>query len=311
MSKKLYEEQDIQDIANAIREKNGTETKYLPSEMGGAIRAIGSVRSLKKLLDVSKSTKSMFEKNKEITDVSDLFLYDDTSEVTNMSYMFRDCTALTTMPAFDTRNVTDGSAMFHTCSNLETIPPTLNTSNMINMNNVFAGCNKLTSLPLIDTSKATNIDGLFNSCYELLEINPLNTDNVTNFTRPFYQTLKLTEVTLSSTKNGTLFEAMFWRAIRLVTINCELDFTKALNINNVFTNCIALVNVRFKEKSVFLDLSIAQSQLLSDESIQSIIDGLADLTGGTAKTLTLHTDVKAKLTEEQITSITSKNWNLA
>lgn len=40
MSKKLYEESSIQDIANAIREKNGEVTTYKIREMGTAIRAL-------------------------------------------------------------------------------------------------------------------------------------------------------------------------------------------------------------------------------------------------------------------------------
>lgn len=40
MAKKLYEEADIQDIAVAIREKNGTSTKYKASQMASAVRAI-------------------------------------------------------------------------------------------------------------------------------------------------------------------------------------------------------------------------------------------------------------------------------
>lgn len=40
MANKIYEEEHIRDIANAIREKNGTQNSYLVSEMGDAIRAI-------------------------------------------------------------------------------------------------------------------------------------------------------------------------------------------------------------------------------------------------------------------------------
>ena len=40
MGKKLYEESSIQDIAAAIREKNGSTTTYKVAEMGGAVRAI-------------------------------------------------------------------------------------------------------------------------------------------------------------------------------------------------------------------------------------------------------------------------------
>ena len=40
MAKKLYEESSVQDIAAAIREKNGTATKYKVAEMGAAVRAL-------------------------------------------------------------------------------------------------------------------------------------------------------------------------------------------------------------------------------------------------------------------------------
>lgn len=40
MAKKLYEEASVQDIANAIREKNGGATKYKIAEMGAAVRAL-------------------------------------------------------------------------------------------------------------------------------------------------------------------------------------------------------------------------------------------------------------------------------
>lgn len=42
MAKKLYEESAIQDIANAIREKNGSTTKYKVAEMGDAVRALSA-----------------------------------------------------------------------------------------------------------------------------------------------------------------------------------------------------------------------------------------------------------------------------
>lgn len=40
MSKKLYEESNIQDIASAIREKNGTENQYTVAQMASAVRDI-------------------------------------------------------------------------------------------------------------------------------------------------------------------------------------------------------------------------------------------------------------------------------
>lgn len=46
MAKKLYKESEIQDIANAIREKNGSATKYKVVEMADAVRAISGSESV-------------------------------------------------------------------------------------------------------------------------------------------------------------------------------------------------------------------------------------------------------------------------
>lgn len=59
------------------------------------------------------------------------------------------------------------------------------------------------------------------------------------------------------------------------------------------------------------DFSLSRCSNLSAESVQSVIDHLADLTGQTTQTLTFHATVGARLTEAQKTSITSRNWTLA
>ena len=83
--------------------------------------------------------------------------------------------------------------------------------------------------------------------------------------------------------------------------------TTATNMNN-YNN--SLKEVRFVETSIPLSISFNYSSQLSTETVQSIIDGLADLTGSTAQTLTLHATVGGKLTDEQKATITAKNWNL-
>lgn len=89
-----------------------------------------------------------------------------------------------------------------------------------------------------------------------------------------------------------------------------IDTTKAYATQNLFSYCNALKEVRFVNNSIPMSVSFSNSNLLSAESIQSIIDGLADLTGGTAQTLTLHATVGAKLTDTQKATITAKNWKL-
>ena len=96
---------------------------------------------------------------------------------------------------------------------------------------------------------------------------------------------------------------------KLKRIIGELDFSNATHINSMFSSCIALEEVRFKSESLFTTLQIPHTSVLSDESIQSIINGLA--TVEESQTIAFHVNVKAKLTEEQIATITSKNWTLA
>lgn len=91
----------------------------------------------------------------------------------------------------------------------------------------------------------------------------------------------------------------------------EFDLTNCTNVQRAFEYCARLETVRFTPGSIQISLGFAQSAMLSDETIQSIIDGLADMTGGTAQTLTLHADVGAKLTEEQKAAVAAKNWTLA
>jgi hypothetical protein len=73
----------------------------------------------------------------------------------------------------------------------------------------------------------------------------------------------------------------------------------------------ALRELRVVPLSIKVNFPINYSPNLSPETIQSIIDGLTDLTGQTAQTLTFHKDVGAKLTDEQKATITAKNWILA
>ena len=103
---------------------------------------------------------------------------------------------------------------------------------------------------------------------------------------------------------------LFYGCTSLKRIIGELDFSKMVNnFAYSFLSTTSLEEIRFKANSILLTIGFNHSNLLSDESIQSIIDGLA--TVETTQTLSLHGTVKAKLTESQKTQITSKNWTLA
>lgn len=138
----------------------------------------------------------------------------------------------------------------------------------------------------------------------------LDTSRVTSFSNMFAYCNSLTTIPQLDTSGGKNFSFMFHDCHELTTIP-QLDISKGIDFYGMFSYCRLLKNISFVANCIKKSISFLQSSLLTDESIQSIIDGLADLTGQTAQTITFHPDVKNKLTEEQIASATSKNWNIA
>ena len=96
----------------------------------------------------------------------------DTSNVTDMRYMFEGCSSLESLDlsGFDTSNVTDMRYMFHGCNSLESLDLSgFDTSNVTDMRCMFHGCNSLESLDLsgFDTSNVTDMDSMFEDCSSL------------------------------------------------------------------------------------------------------------------------------------------------
>ena len=167
---------------------------------------------------------------------------------------------------------------------------------------------KLTKLPRLDLSKNTNLS---NMCtYAKIERidQYLNTESCSTFTSAFNGTANLVYLKGICTKNAARVNSMFYDSA-IKEIELPFDFSNVQSgYSSAFQKASALVEVRFVTGTIKVTI-LFSSALLSAESIQSIIDGLA--TVETAQTLTLHADVKAKLTEAQLDTITSKNWNLA
>lgn len=91
----------------------------------------------------------------------------------------------------------------------------------------------------------------------------------------------------------------------------EMEIPNVTNADYAFSGCTGLKRITFVPNCIKAPIGFANSNLLDDASIQSIIDGLADLTGKTAQTLTLHATVGGKLTQAQKDAISAKNWTLA
>ena len=82
------------------------------------------------------------------------------------------------------------------------------------------------------------------------------------------------------------------------------------SIGPPFEQCGALENVTF-EGEIGQNLSMSSCSKLTYESLSNIISCLYDYSAeGVTKTLTLHATAKARLTEDDIKTITDKGWTL-
>ena len=102
--------------------------------------------------------------------------YLNTSQVTDMQFMFYTCLRLQTpdFSGFDTQKVTNMYSMFASCYSFESLDiSNFNTSEVTNMSYMFSNCDALTSLDLshFNTAKVFDMSSMFNHCSELLSVN--------------------------------------------------------------------------------------------------------------------------------------------
>lgn len=231
----LVEEQSLQDIANAIREKNGSADTYKPSEMGNAVRAIESGGE-----DLLRYA-SIIQFNDEIKMPSKVVLNLD--NVTNLNTL---------------------------CGNTSVEELTINLKKeCVSMDR------------MIYPSKAN--------------------------------ALKKITLNFSTSLVTSMRQAFCWIRTEGAEIIGELDFSSATNVSGIFDYSTELTELRVKQGTLKYSLNAHSCQKLSDESIDSLVNGFADMTGQTAIVLTVHKDVKARIEANQtwLSTLTSKNVTLA
>ena len=103
----------------------------------------------------------------------------DWAGIKDMSYMFYQCSKLTSVPELDTSKATSMKYMLSYCGSLTSIPLLL-TSNVTNISDMFYNCQNLTSIPELDTSNVTDINRMLGSCNKLTSLPPLNVSKVTS-----------------------------------------------------------------------------------------------------------------------------------
>lgn len=105
---------------NIINLENYIDDKKIPLKFRVNVKH-SCESTLKKLLDYAGSCYYMFYYNNRLIDLTGYIQYDDTENVTDMSYMFYGCSKLETIPQLNTRNVYIMSKMFYNCEKLTKI----------------------------------------------------------------------------------------------------------------------------------------------------------------------------------------------
>ena len=194
----------------------------------------------------------LFYQFRKLTEIENINLL-DTSNVTNMWYMFRDCSSLTSLDVskFDTSNVTNMSSMFSECNSLTNLDVSnFNTSKIKNMGYMFSGCSRLTSLDVsnFNTSKVTSMYDMFEDCSGLtsLDVSNFNTSQVTSMNSMFSGCKGLTSLDVSKfdTSQVTDMNAMFSGCNSLTSLDVSIfDTSQVKNMRSMFRSCTNLTNL--------------------------------------------------------------------
>ena len=181
----------------------------------------------------------------------------DTSNVTNMAFMFNHCNRLKEIKGLDkfiTSKATTMEGMFQSCFKLEFIDvSSFDTSNVDIMNFMFVDCFKLKGIKGINklnTKKVTNMTGMFENCLSLkyLNIENFDTSNVTNMSYMFNKCKKLKEIKgmdKFNTINLTTTYAMFQFCTEIEKIDLSgFDTSNVTNMSYMFNKCKKLKEIK-------------------------------------------------------------------
>ena len=177
----------------------------------------------------------------------------DTSNVTDMSYMFRDMNNLTSLNLsnFDTSKVTNMAYMLRGMQDLTNLNlSNFDTSKVTNMRAIFAGMLNLTSLNLssFNTSKVTDMSYMFSNTRRLtsLSLSTFDTSKVTDMSSMFSNMLNLTSLNLSNfnTSNVTDMSYMFVHMHSLTSLDLSnFDTSKVTDMSSMFSEMLNLTSL--------------------------------------------------------------------
>ena len=199
----IVDRQKLVNIADAVRAKKGITGEMTLDAIPSNITSMPTSNNNANF-DFSKSgSKSSGSLQSYLTTVD--FSNFDTSNYTDMTSMFKDCSLLTSLDlsSFNTSKVTNMNNVFFKCSSLTSLDlNNLNTGKVTYMGYMFYHCSSLTSLDLsnLNTGKVEDTNRMFSYCTSLttLNLSNWNTASVTNMSFMFDSCSKLSNLTLGN-----------------------------------------------------------------------------------------------------------------
>ena len=158
----------------------------------------------------------------------------DTSHVTQMRAMFKDCAQLTGLDLnhWNTTQVTSMDEMFYGCQNLATLAlENFQTAQVVGMHQMFTACRSLTKLDLshFNTAKVIYMDAMFENCTQLVQL------SLNNFT----------------TAQAIYLNAMFKNCINLRSLDLSsFDMSSVPYVDDMFANCDSLNHLVLGVKTI-------------------------------------------------------------
>lgn len=149
----------------------------------------------------------------------------NTSDVTDMSHMFSECTRLETLnlSGFEMSQVENISCMFYHCDSLRSVNISgWNTASARLMDKLFAYCSSLEALEArwLNTSRATNLSNMFYCC----------------------KSLKRLDLSSFDTSQNLYLNGMFYGCEALQTVDVSsFDTSHVIGMSYVFADCPNLI----------------------------------------------------------------------
>ena len=183
--------------------------------------------------------------------------YLNTSEVTDMAKLFKDCSKLTTndmfgINGFNTQQVTDMSSMFEGCVMATAIDVShFDTQNVTDMGSMFSGCIRLTTLNVsgLNTAQVTDMSNMFYDCggfggtLGALDVTSFDTHLVTDMSGMFYHVTASVDVTGFDTQNVTDMHEMF-KNVSAETLDLRsFNTAKVTDMSGMFEKCLNLTTI--------------------------------------------------------------------